>query len=426
MAAVLKKLNDHTQEFKQALTRLTLRNDAMFFVALLYSMRHERHDPFVVRGQRAPAATDGVRICYDGELFGKYSLEDRMFILVHEILHVVLYHALRLGARDPNLWNIACDYVVNGMIADHKQGNTGFATPKDAIQPDPAFKGLSAEQVYDLLLQEAKDALAGGKKQGKGKNGRNWVRAPGNAEGGGRGIQLDGHEPNDVMEYDPSTNEGKAASQVEREVGMETEKAIQSAKAAGQGSHLMTQLLREAQVQHEPWYAHLRRFMTAVNEGEYNWARLNRRRMALHNLIAPDIRVEKMGKIVISIDESGSLTDEVLSAIAAHTCAILRECNPKQVVVLRHTDCVTDEEVHDGPDYNFPLVRKSTGGTDFRPVFDRVEAEHGDAQVLIMFTDMYGPFPELPPHMETLWVTSTPEQTVKTPFGERIQADFND
>lgn len=423
MAAILKDVSKHTPEFTQALTRLTLKNDAMFFIAMIYNLKHERYDPLVVRGQRTPACTDGLRICYDGELFSKDSLEDRMYTLVHEVLHVVLHHSLRIGARDPNLSNIAADYVVNGMI--HEAG--AFKIPKTDIQPDPAFTGLSYEQVYDLLLKEATQALAGGKKEGDGKGGRKWRRAePGEGNPNGTGIELDGHAPHDVEKYDPSKNGDKPAHQVERENGIATEKAAQAAKAAGQGTDLVKKLLGEAHVRGEPWFSHLRRFMTVLNERIYNWGTIERRRAVLYDLVSPDQKSEAMGDIVISIDESGSLLDNQLAAIGAHCGGIFRECHPKRAIILRHTSEVTDVEIHEGPDYSdFRLERKSTGGTDFRPVFQYVAENFPEAQVLLMFTDMEGPFPE-GSNIETLWISSTPESRIKTPFGERILADFND
>lgn len=425
MNAVVKSVSDHTPEFRAALTRLTLRKDATFFVAMLYNMRHERYDPLVVRGQRTPACTDGTTIMYDGELFGKDSLDDRLYTLVHEILHVVLLHATRRGAREPNLWNIACDYVVNGMIHDQK----AFTIPKTDIQPDPAFQNMSAEQVYDALQKEAQQALSGGKQSGKGQNGREWVRGTPGPDGvpvdDGNGPSTKGFQ-NDLSDYNPNGNDQKTAQQAERDIGIATEKALAAAKAAGQGSESLRGLLREAQVKKEPWYTHLRRYMTASNDRTYNWAHIHRRRAVLHGIISPDLRSESMGKAVLSVDESGSLTDSQEAAIAAHTKSIMEEVRPRQLVVVRHTDRVTDVEVYEGPDYvGFELVRKSTGGTDFRPVFEFVIAEHADAQVVLMFTDMYGPMPA-GFAIDTVWVTSTEEAQCPTPFGERIQADFND
>ena len=36
------------------------------------------------------------------------------FVLAHEMLHAALRHGDRVGARDPYLWNVAADYVING------------------------------------------------------------------------------------------------------------------------------------------------------------------------------------------------------------------------------------------------------------------------------------------------------------------------
>ena len=45
------------------------------------------------------------------------------FVLAHELLHAALRHDLRCGDRDPYLWNIACDYVINGWLVEMQVGN---------------------------------------------------------------------------------------------------------------------------------------------------------------------------------------------------------------------------------------------------------------------------------------------------------------
>jgi len=418
---------NHTNEFRQALTRLTLRNDAIFFIALLYTMKHE-----CTPGFPAPAATDGSTIIYNPDTFGAYSLADRQFILVHEILHVILFHTLRRGARtvmvrdqhgnEHSLWNIACDYVVNGLAQEY-----GWTVPKEGIQPDPKFVGLSAEQVYDLLLKECKSA---GKPAGKPQAGEGEGEGEGEGDGDGDGARvLPGRDisksTEDVMDHDPNKpgpNEGKSKADMEREIGINTEKAMQSAKAAGQLSQKMKDTLAAAQVDKEPWFNHLRRYMTVLCAREYNWSRINARRLVACNIFSPDMRTEAMGSIVVSIDESGSLLNSQLAAISAHVADMARECNPKSVIIIRHTDSIEHVETFEAP-YNFQLERKSTGGTDFRPVFDYVEAECADVQVILMFTDMMGPMPSNF-SVDTIWVTS--EKHMKAPFGEIINADFND
>lgn len=71
------------------------------------------------------------------------------FVLAHEMLHAALRHGERVGGRDPYLWNVACDYVVNGWLVEMRVG----ATPEGVLY-DPALAGLSAETVYDLIASD--------------------------------------------------------------------------------------------------------------------------------------------------------------------------------------------------------------------------------------------------------------------------------
>ncbi|MCM1187943.1 MAG: VWA-like domain-containing protein [bacterium] len=68
------------------------------------------------------------------------------FVLAHEYLHAALCHEARLGKRDPELWNTACDYVINQWLRDMEVG-----TMPEGLLYDPELAGLSAESVYDLL-----------------------------------------------------------------------------------------------------------------------------------------------------------------------------------------------------------------------------------------------------------------------------------
>ena len=68
------------------------------------------------------------------------------FVLAHEYLHAALRHEARLGNRDPELWNVACDFVINQWLRDMDVGSM----PESALF-DPELQGLSAEAVYDLL-----------------------------------------------------------------------------------------------------------------------------------------------------------------------------------------------------------------------------------------------------------------------------------
>lgn len=72
------------------------------------------------------------------------------FVMAHELLHVGLRHDARRQGRDPFLWNVACDYVINGWLVEMGIGEL----PKVGGLLDPSLKGLSAESVYDRIVTD--------------------------------------------------------------------------------------------------------------------------------------------------------------------------------------------------------------------------------------------------------------------------------
>jgi predicted metal-dependent peptidase len=74
--------------------------------------------------------------------------EERRFVLAHEMLHAALRHGERVGPRDPYLWNIAADFVVNGWLVELGVGQV----PQGALY-DPRLKGRGVEDVYDEITK---------------------------------------------------------------------------------------------------------------------------------------------------------------------------------------------------------------------------------------------------------------------------------
>jgi len=71
------------------------------------------------------------------------------FVMAHEMLHAALRHGERVGGRDPYLWNVAADLVINGWLLE-----MGVGTMPDGALHDPALKGMSAEEVYDRIATD--------------------------------------------------------------------------------------------------------------------------------------------------------------------------------------------------------------------------------------------------------------------------------
>jgi predicted metal-dependent peptidase len=78
-----------------------------------------------------------------------HSDEEWRFILAHEMLHAALRHGERTGGRDPYLFNVAADYVINGWLLE-----MGVGEMPEGLLHDPALNGLSAEEVYDRIVRD--------------------------------------------------------------------------------------------------------------------------------------------------------------------------------------------------------------------------------------------------------------------------------
>lgn len=104
-------------------------------------------DQLAVQRMNIPVAAISIRM---REIYANpaANLKERewRFVLAHEYLHAALCHEQRLGGRDPELWNVACDYVINQWLRDMEVGSM-----PEGLLFDPELKGLSAESVYDLL-----------------------------------------------------------------------------------------------------------------------------------------------------------------------------------------------------------------------------------------------------------------------------------
>ncbi|MFI6901237.1 hypothetical protein ACIBKY_08245 [Nonomuraea sp. NPDC050394] len=77
------------------------------------------------------------------------AIEEWRFVLAHEMLHAALRHGERTGGREPYVWNIACDYVINGWLVE-----MGVGEMPEGLLHDPSLAGQSAEAVYDQIVTD--------------------------------------------------------------------------------------------------------------------------------------------------------------------------------------------------------------------------------------------------------------------------------
>lgn len=77
------------------------------------------------------------------------SEDECRFVMAHEFLHAALRHDARHEWRDSYLWNVACDFVINGWLTE-----MGLGERPDGVLYDEQFKGMNAEAVYDRIVTD--------------------------------------------------------------------------------------------------------------------------------------------------------------------------------------------------------------------------------------------------------------------------------
>src|SRR3990167_8203451 len=98
----------------KARTQLLLdsKPSAAFLATLAMQLR-------LVADARCPTMqTDGTTVWYGPEFVKALPSNQLQAVLAHEVLHCGLLHMFRRGARDPQLYNIAADHVVNNVLVE--------------------------------------------------------------------------------------------------------------------------------------------------------------------------------------------------------------------------------------------------------------------------------------------------------------------
>lgn len=212
------------------LSRMRILCNHGFFGLLLMHMR------FSVDENVETACTDGEFITFGTGFLSLLSDDELDFVMMHEIMHVALRHCLRGRERDPYLFNIACDIVVNSNILlengmDEKSISLrSFGSGASMhLTPDGKEGHLyTAEEVYAMLLKEMK------KQDGKGGSGQGQGSGQGNNQGQGSGQSGDarGNDQGNTKQSQDG-NRQKSTQGKAGQSGAQNATGGQSAQASG-------------------------------------------------------------------------------------------------------------------------------------------------------------------------------------------------
>lgn len=324
-------------------------------------------------------SVDGKTIRYNPGFVNDNSTGLNQAVIAHEVMHCVFGHLDpgRLNGRDPKKWNTAGDYVINWELTE-----AGFNFEGQGLL-DKQYAGMTTERVYDMLPDD---------------------------RGGSKG-PID-----DLVIGKPSSSDSPAADAAEWKIAV-----IQAATAAKGMGKLPASLERFITTLTAPkvdWRAVLQRFITETSRDDFSWMHPNKRYMS-YDLYLPSLHSENMGEIVVAIDTSGSITNELLNVFGAEVKAIIDMARPSKTTVI-YCDAEVNHVDTFAPGDVVHFKMHGGGGTDFRPPFEYV-VEEGIAPVaLVYLTDMYGSFPADPGY-PVMWCATS---DVQGPFGQTIKLDL--
>ncbi len=371
---------------------LRIRGDHPFFgtLALFADLR--------VTDDVPTAATDGKSLFFNPAFVEAQDSPALCGLVAHELLHAALMHGLRRREREPRLWNIAADIVVNGMV----RKDTAYELPKGGVE-NAKLAHLSVEEIYEQLNSgklkvpsiELLDVLA---------------PAPGDASGADGAGEGDG--------------DGGSLGQVQAEaLQRHWRAALQQAGAVARRinkgfGRLGLDGVRDVQSATNPslsWRELLWQFMVST---PYDFGGFDRR--FIHRKLYLEDVVGESVDVAICIDTSGSIAGQELGEFLGEIQGIL-DAYPQIRGHLFFADAALYGPHEFSKDTAIPEARGG-GGTAFEPFFDWVRQQEGAPPLCIYFTDGYGSFPATAPDAPVMWVVlSGGLETPKFPFGNVVR-----
>lgn len=381
---------------EKAKVRLMLKHP--FFGSILLRRPMEATDEIPTACVTAEGA-----IKYNPDFVESMEFDQLLFLLAHEAMHVALAHLPRMKNRDHKLWNVACDAVINDLL-EHE----GIGRPIIGGVRMRGAKDRTAEEIYEELKQKPPQAQSGSGSSGNGQGDSTQ----------GKGQSAAGTEDLRKEELDKYATDADV-SQAIAEAKQELAQAAQGARLSGKLSGPVSQLVDKTLSTKVPWRSVLERFMTSKADQRRSWTRPNKRYMPKHYLPRRE-RLPAMGKLVVGIDVSGSVTEDEIAQCLGAVNEIVEVCPPEEIYVVYATTCVEHVDHYMRDDYPIkPEPYGSRGGTDLRCIMKWIEKEVVDADLCVVFTDGCTRFPESLP-CETVWAI-TYRGVTSVPIGEYLE-----
>ena len=365
------------------------------------------------------AAVDGRNLYFNTRFFNAMGNKEIEYVIAHEILHCVFDHLERRDDRNPMLYNIAADYIVNNTLVRDRIGEK----PKivDCFQ-DFKYESWTSEEVYDELFEEAK------------KNGEEALKQ--------LGEMLDEHLDSEDSDGEEGAGEGKdsngnGTSKSRPKYSKEDMKKIKdeikenmlsAAQAAGAGNVPagVQRMIKELTEPKMNWRELLRQQIQSTIRSDYTFSRPSRKGQ-MSGAILPGMDFQNTIDVAVCLDMSGSIGNEQAQDFLGEVKGIMEEYQDYNIKIW----CF-DTEVYNEDDFSADDARDITeydirggGGTDFMANWKYMKEQNYVPKKLIMFTDGYAwdSWGD-PDYCDTVFVIhSNRDKTLQAPFGQTAHYD---
>lgn len=386
------------------------------------------HLNFSIDSQCGTACTDGDKIYFDPSFLDKISDDELDFILMHELLHIVFDHCARTGDRDNELFNIACDIVVNSNILKSMNMELQSITLKEYgvsmhVAPDGNEGYLyTAEEVYKMLLSGSSE----NSNSSRGNKNSVWGS-------GGKKSNKSGRNSSDSS-WDNHSRWGKGSqnSNEKEENRQVWANRIQTAcelmehegKMSGKNGNLpagIERLLKELRAAQTNWRQILNDFIQEeIND--YSFSPPDRR-FQDSPFMLPDFndRCEVIKNVLFMIDTSGSMSEKEITDCYAEIVGAIDQFDGKLEGWVGFFDAEVIEPKPFTNEDELKIIRPyGGGGTNFKCVFDYIDSNMSDVEIssIIILTDGYAPFPDISVSRDipVLWIINNKE--ILPPWGK--------
>ncbi len=351
------------------------------------------------------AATDGFNMYYNSKFIMMLKPKEVEFLFGHELLHCCYIHLDRRVDRDPQIWNIACDYAVNADLKRHKVGQ--FITTVPALY-EQKYDGMAAELIYDDLMKNATkisiddllDQMIDDHLEGDGDGGE------GEGDKDGKG----GKRP-------------KISQEDRDRARQEMKEAILNAAQAAEAGSLPAGIERMVKDMTEPvmpWNELIQAVITSTVKTDYSWMRPSRKGWHMDAILPAQTPGEEID-ISVALDMSGSIGAQEIKEFLGEISGMMQSFDGYKIKVFSFdTKCYNEQtftsENLDTIDAYQPV---GGGGTSFECIFDYLQEQGDVPKQLIVFTDMLpGSSWGDPEYCDTTWIGFGKHcKSIVPPFG---------